>query len=383
MEEELLKLKKLESLGVLAGGIAHDFNNFLTVILGNISYARMAKDERTQAAEALVEAEEACSQAQGLTQQLLTFSRGGEPVKELLQLDKIIKDTTQFALHGSNVNCRFEIEKDLWPVEADKGQLGQVMSNLVINAIQAMAEGGKMEVGAVNVELEEGEIAALPGGRYVKMTVKDRGVGIPEEHLKNIFDPYFTTKQKGSGLGLATVYSIVTKHSGMIRAESEPGAGTTFSLYLPAAKEEPGEEKVIDDVIMGEGTVLLMDDEKQIRKLGVRLLEKLGYQVQAAADGEEAVAKFVEARKTGKPFAAVILDLTVRGRRGGEAALKKLKEIDPGVRAIVSSGYSTDSVMSDHDKYGFSGVIAKPYRVEVLSRVMRRVIEGDGNKNAD
>jgi CheY-like chemotaxis protein len=223
----------------------------------------------------------------------------------------------------------------------------------------------------------------LPGGRYVKVTVKDRGIGIPEEHLKKIFDPYFTTKQTGSGLGLATAYSIITKHSGMILAESEPGAGATFSIYLPAAKEKPGDEEIREDVIMGEENVLLMDDDKEIRKLGGRLLKRLGYQVQTAADGEEAIEKWVEAQKEGKPFALVILDLTVQGRMGGVAALRILKEIDPAIRAIVSSGYSTDSVMANHKKYGFSGVIVKPYRVEDFSRVLRNVIGNTGESTQE
>jgi PAS domain S-box-containing protein len=371
MEEEILKARKLESLGTLAGGIAHDFNNILAAILGNVSYARIYAEEGSELYKPLVEAEAACLRAQGLTQQLLTFSRGGKPVKDAIRIGELLKETTEFSLHGSNVSCRFKIARDLWPIEADRGQIGQVINNLIINADQAMPEGGEMEVRAENVEIKKGVMPSLEAGRYVKVEVEDEGVGIPVEHLEKIFDPYFTTKQKGSGLGLASIYSIVINHSGAILAVSEPGKGSTFIFHLPASKEEPKEKKVIEDIISGEGRVLLMDDEDIIRDMAVRLFAKLGYEVETAVDGKEAVEKYREARIAGHPFGVVILDLTVKGGMGGEEALERLKEIDPEVKAIVSSGYSIDSVLSDYQAAGFSGMIAKPYSLSKISRVLR------------
>ena len=377
MEEEIINARKLESLGTLAGGIAHDFNNILAAILGNVSYSRTLVEEGSELYETQVEVEAACLRAQGLTNQLLTFSRGGKPVKEVIRIGALLKEVTEFALHGSSVICRFEIADDLWPVEADRGQLGQVMSNLVINAYQAMADGGEMEVRAGNVELKEGTIPALEAGRYVKIEVADKGVGIPAEHLGKIFDPYFSTKQKGSGLGLATIYSIINKHSGLIRAESNPGVGTTFIFYLSASNEEPKDEGKRDEIIHGEGRLLLMDDEEMVRNMAMSLISKLGYEVVIASDGTQAVEKYREAKLSGKPFAAVILDLTVKGGMGGKKALEKLKEIDPGVKAIVSSGYSIDQVMSDHIGVGFAGMIAKPYSLAKMSRILWKVINTD------
>ena len=370
MEEELINARKLESMGTLAGGIAHDFNNILAAILGNVSYARIYAEEGSELYKPLVEAEAACLRAQGLTHQLLTFSRGGKPVKEVIRVGELLKEVTGFATHGSNVSCRFDISRDLWPVEADRGQIDQVISNLVINAVQAMPEGGEIEVRAGNVELKKGAVPSIEGGRFVKVEVADKGVGIPKEYIEKIFDPYFTTKQRGSGLGLASVYSIVRNHSGAIRAVSEPGKGTTFIIYVPASKEEPQEKKMKEDIILGEGRVLLLDDEEMIRKVAARLIEQLGYEVETAVDGEEAVEKYREARESGRPFVAVILDLTVKGGMGGEEALERLKEIDPEVKAIVSSGYSIDSVMADYERAGFAGMIAKPYSLAGISRIL-------------
>jgi PAS domain S-box-containing protein len=377
MEEELINARKLESMGTLAGGIAHDFNNILAAILGNVSYARIYAEEGSELYKPLVEAEVACLRAQGLTHQLLTFSRGGKPVKEVIRVGELLKEITEFDLHGSNVICRFEIARDLWPVEADRGQLGQVISNIVINADQAMPEGGEMEVRAENVEINKGGLLALEAGIYVKVEVVDEGVGIPREHLEKIFDPYFTTKQKGSGLGLASAYSIVKKHSGSIQAVSELGRGTTFIVYFPASKEEPKEKMMGEDVITGEGRVLLMDDEEIIRQMAARLIRKLGYEVVTALDGKEAVEKYKKAQRAGRPFGVVILDLTVKGGMGGEEALERLKGIDPEVKAIVSSGYSSDSVMSDYKAAGFAGMIAKPYSLAKISQVLKTQIYTD------
>jgi len=377
MEAELINARKLESLGTLAGGIAHDFNNILAAILGNVSYARIYAEEGSELYKLLVEAEAACLRAQGLTHQLLTFSRGGKPVKDVIRIGEMLRDATKFALHGSNVSCRFQIAKDLWPVEVDRGQIDQVLNNLVINADQAMADGGQLQVRAENVELKQGEVPSLKAGRYVKVEVEDEGGGIPGEHLEKIFDPYFTTKQKGRGLGLASAYSIVKKHSGSIQAVSELGRGTTFIVYFPASKEEPKEKMMGEDVITGEGRVLLMDDEEIIRQMAARLIGKLGYEVVTALDGKEAVEKYKKAQRAGRPFGVVILDLTVKGGMGGEEALERLKGIDPEVKAIVSSGYSSDSVMSDYKAAGFAGMIAKPYSLAKISQVLKTQIYTD------
>ena len=373
MERDLINARKLESLGTLAGGIAHDFNNILAAILGNVSFARLFTDKGSELHNPLVEAEAACLRAQGLTKQLLTFSRGGKPVKSVIRLEELLTDSVKFALHGSNVIPRFQISEDLWSVEADRGQIDQVINNLVINADQAMANGGKLQVRAENVELKQGEVPPLKAGRYVKVEVEDEGVGIPGEDLERIFDPYFTTKQKGSGLGLASAYSIVINHSGAIYALSEPGQGTTFVFFLQASNEEPNAEVESEYVIRGQGRVLLMDDEDTIRKMVAGIIEKLGYEAVPALDGKDAIEKYREAMAAGKPFAAVILDLTVKGGMGGVQTLEKLKEIDPEVKAIVSSGYSLDPVMSDYRQAGFAGMIAKPYSFPQLSQILAEV----------
>jgi PAS domain S-box-containing protein len=374
MEVELINARKLESLGTLAGGIAHDFNNILAAILGNVSFVRTFSDKDSELYNPLIEAEAACLRAQGLTKQLLTFSRGGKPVKAVIRIGEMLTDSTEFALHGSNVIFRFQIAEDLWPVAADRGQIDQVINNLAINADQAMANGGELQVRAENVELEKGEVPPLKAGRYVKVEVEDEGVGIPAEHLERVFDPYFTTKQKGSGLGLASAYSIVINHSGVIHALSEPGKGTTFVFFLPASNEEPKVEVEKEYVILGQGRVLLMDDEEIIRKMVAGIIKKLGYEAVTAIDGEEAIEKYREAMLAGNPFAGVILDLTIKGGMGGEETLHKLKAIDPEVKAIVSSGYSLDLVMSDYKRVGFAGMITKPYSISKMSQILGEVI---------
>lgn len=375
LERQVLHVQKLESLGVLAGGIAHDFNNIMTAILGNISCAQTYTEEGSDLYKHLSEAEIACSRANALTRQLLTFSCGGVPIMETVRIGNLLKESIEFALHGSNVNCMLEIEEDLWPINADPGQVSQVLNNLIINADQAMPDGGKVNVRAENADLKKEEIPILQSGRYVKVEVRDRGVGILEKNLIKIFNPYFTTKQKGSGLGLAIVFSIIKNHQGTISVESGVGKGTTFTFYLPASEIDiKKEERKKDKMIPGHGRILLMDDEEHVLNVAGSMLERLGYEVEIATGGKEAVDKYKKAHEAGYPFNAVILDLTVKGGMGGEAALKKLKEIDPSVNAIVSSGYSTDSVMANYRKAGFSGVIAKPYKMKKMSQVLASVI---------
>jgi len=377
MEEELLKADKLESVGILAGGIAHDFNNILTAILGNISLARLFPDAG-KISERLVEAEKACMQAKDLTQQLLTFARGGAPVKKTASIGEILKDSASFALRGSNVRCEFSIPDGLWPADVDAGQISQVISNILINADHAMPEGGVVTVRAENVTVGAEEALPLEDGEYVKITMEDQGIGIPEEHLQRIFDPYFTTKQKGSGLGLATSYSIIKNHDGHITAESQVGVGTIFYIYLPASpgKALVEEEKEEERPIMGEGRILVMDDEKHVRDAVAEMLVSIGYNVTTSIDGHEAIEMYREAKEFGQPYDAIIMDIVVPGGMGGKETIRKLIEVDPEVNVIVSSGYSNDPIMAGFREYGFNGAIAKPYKIREMSEVLHRVING-------
>jgi PAS domain S-box-containing protein len=377
MEKEFRKIERLESLGILAGGIAHDFNNLLTGILGNLSLAQIKKGEDTE--EILEEAKQASIQAKNLTQQLLTFARGGEPIKGEASIENIIKVSAGFTLHGSNVKCIYDFPPDLWKVEVDKGQISQVIDNLVINAKQAMPEGGKIYIKAENFILKEKSSLHLPKGKYIKITVEDEGMGIPEKHLPRIFDPYFTTKQKGSGLGLATVYSVIRKHGGIITVESEVGKGTGFFICLPVMEEKKNkgaEEKgKIEPDLLGKGKILIMDDEETVLNTVAGILKRLGYTVVLTKNGYDAIEKYREALDSGKPFDVVILDLTVPGGMGGKEVMEKLLQIDTNIKAIVSSGYSTDPIMAHYEEYGFSAVVAKPYDVYELDNALKKVLK--------
>ena len=370
MEQELLRAQKLESLGNLAGGIAHDFNNILTAVLSNTNLARMyTADNRVK--ERLTKIEKASLQAKELTQQLLTFSKGGAPVKKTTDIAELIRDSVSFALRGSNVRCHFYVPDNVWSVDVDAGQISQVMNNLIINADQAMPAGGIITVKAENVVVEED--VPLKKGLYVKTTITDQGVGIPEKYVSKVFDPYFTTKQKGSGLGLSTCYSIIKNHDGYITVESEVGVGTTFYVWLPASPEK-GEKKKKNKVpVTGEGRVLLMDDEALVLDAASEILQFLGYTVVQARDGKEAVHLYKKALKT-DPFDVVIMDLTIPGGVGGKEALLKLLEVDPSVKAIVSSGYSTDPILADYKAHGFKGAVIKPYSIEELSKTLHTVL---------
>ena len=377
MEEELLKAQKLESIGVLAGGIAHDFNNILAALMGSISLAKDGLPKEEPIYELLEEAERASAKARALTQQLLTFSRGGAPVRKIASLEEIIRESSAFALRGSSCRCDLVIEKDLWPVEIDSGQINQVIHNLVINADQAMPQGGVIDIRVENHITAKGSRGPLRPNRYVKISIRDRGVGIPPEHLDKIFDPYFTTKQKGSGLGLATAFSIARRHNGHLAVGSELGEGSTFDLYLPAAEpRELTEEKAVPDGVQkGRGKVLVMDDEQTIRNLITLMLNRLGYDVLTAAHGEEAVESYLKAEASGAPFDAVIVDLTVPGGMGGKQVMEELRRFRPDVRVVVSSGYSNDPIMSNYKEHGFCGVAAKPYNLEELSAVLKKAID--------
>jgi len=376
MEEEILKAEKLESLGILAGGIAHDFNNILTTILGNVYMAKDQAAPRSEILEFLSEAEKASKRAETLTRQLLTFAKGGTPVKEAASIGDIIKESSLFVIHGSKSGCEFSIGEDLWCVEVDVGQISQVINNIVINANQAMPEGGIIEIKAENLIIDEGNEWQLKPGRYVRISVKDGGIGIAGKHLSKIFDPYFTTKQEGSGLGLATTYSIIKKHGGIIMAESRLGVGTTFHIYLPAS-EKVAPEKREDKVIKGRGKILVMDDEASLRKMAGRMLDKLGYEPEFAKDGDEAIRMVKEAKEANKPHDAVILDLTVPDGMGGKETIQKLLEIDPETKAIVSSGYSDDPVLANFQEYGFKGMMPKPFESLSLSKILHEVLQSE------
>jgi PAS domain S-box-containing protein len=373
LEEELLKAQKLESLGVLAGGIAHDFNNILTAVMGNISLARMRTVPGDKLDKWLGDAEKATERAKDLTQQLLTFSKGGAPVKRIIAVERAIRDSASFALRGTAVKSLFRCAADLWPVEADEGQMVQVFNNLFINAGQAMSGAGILTIAAANVPVAAQDSLLLTAGNYVKITVADQGTGIPAEHLRRIFDPYFTTKEHGSGLGLAVTYSVIKNHGGHIQVASECGVGTTFTVFLPASDKTVDASAPAAEVrLAGKGRVLLMDDEDIVIVVGSEMLTELGYEVTIARDGASAVALFAEARGAGKPFARVVLDLTIPGGMGGKEAIGLIRELDPTVWAIVSSGYSNDPVMAEFLGYGFNAVVSKPYKVDELGQALQR-----------
>ncbi len=378
MEAELFKAQKLESIGILAGGIAHDFNNILTALMGNISLSKLSTKPGDKISKNLVEMEKATLRAIGLTGQLLTFSKGGAPVKKTLSISELIRDCALFALSGSNAQCLFSFQNDLWPADIDGGQISQVINNLVINADHAMPEGGTIQVSAENIVIDANHSLLLQPGGYINISIQDQGIGISEQCLPKIFDPYFTTKQKGSGLGLATAYSIIDKHDGHIAVKSKLGVGTTFNIYLPASEKEVPEEKATQrHAFVGKGRILVMDDEAPIRHIAGEMLRIIGYAVEFAKDGAAAVKRYQKAMESGKPFDAVIMDLTIPGGMGGKEAVQLLLEIDPEVNAVVSSGYSNDPVMSGFRKYGFKGVVVKPYNIEELGKALQKILIED------
>ncbi len=375
MEDELMKMDKLKSVGLLAGGIAHDFNNVLTSVVGNISLAKMHIDAENMAYERLVKAEKASQRATDLASRLLTFSKGGEPVKESASIVDILKESSGFDLSGSHIASEFIIAEDICNVDVDTGQMSQVFSNLIINALQAMPHGGKIIYSVNNVLVDGSKMPGLEDGAYIHISVKDTGTGIPKEDLPKIFDPYFTTKPEGSGLGLASAYSIIKRHSGHITVESKQGLGTIFHIYLPASvRMSACNVSAEQGIATGHGKVLVMDDEKIVRDVSGEMLKSLGYEVEFANDGTEAIEIYQKALEAGRPFDVVIMDLTIPGGVGGKEAIQKLRGIDPDVKAIVSSGYSNDPIMADSPKYGFRGVIIKPYRIEGFSKTLHEVI---------
>ena len=376
LDEERLKTSKLDSLGLLAGGIAHDFNNLLTTILGNISMTKAWVNSRDHLFSFLTEAENASLRAKKLTQQLLTFAKGGTPLKKPLTLQHVIPESAAFALSGSSIHCHCEIPEDLWPIEADEGQIGQVFHNLAINASQAMPTGGTLTIRAENViknSLQATQTGLPNAGNYVKLTIQDNGNGIPPYAFHKIFDPYYSTKESRAGLGLSTAYSIIHNHQGRIAAVSTQGQGATFVIHLPASQVTAIAPLASTPTMNGEGRVLVMDDEESIRLLLGEMLKHLGYDVQCVAEGNEALECYQEAFHAHQPFRAVILDLTVTGGLGGKDTVQQLRQFDPQVKAIVASGYSNDPVLSRYSTFGFHGVVAKPFRLAELSQVLHEI----------
>lgn len=381
IEEKRLTTSKLESLGTLAGGIAHDLNNILTVISGNIGLAQIeAPSEARSLLSYLSKAGQAAQHAARLSAQLLTFSKGGAPLKRVASIAELLGRAAEFSLYGSNLRAEMSIPADLWKANVDPGQIEQVVNALVINAREAMPHGGTVSITARNVGLGENPDALLPAGRYVKITVADRGSGIEEELATRIFDPYFTTKPTASGLGLAISYSIVKKHGGLLHLESSSPEGSTFVFYLPAADEQleiSGPRTVEQALHLHHQRVLVMDDEAGIRELTSQLLGTLGYEVTAVPDGQEAVKLYERALRRGENFHAVILDATIRGGMGGLATIERLRSLDPQVIAIICSGYSDEAALSEFLAYGFRGALPKPFTRRELADVLQRAFESD------
>ncbi len=382
---ELIQARKLESIGTLAGGIAHDFNNLLTSILGNINLVMLDMDPQEKPYTLLSYAEKASLSAKDLSQQLLTFSKGGSPIKKTTSIADLIKDASTFSVKDSNVKYEFDIDENLSDAEVDTSQMTQVINNLIINASHAMKDGGVIKISCSNVTMDENNTLKLRKGEYIKVSIRDTGIGIPEENIDKIFDPYFTTKEKGTdrgnGLGLATCYSVIKRHSGHITVESKVNQGTTFHIYLPVTAQEEQtpitEQQPTDKKTTDKGKILVMDDEEMIQELIGEILSRIGYTVCFASNGTEAIELYKEAIDENKPFDVVIMDLTIPNGLGGKEAIKKLIEINPAVKAVVSSGHSSDPIVENYRDYGFKGAIIKPYKIKDVSTTINKIIKED------
>ena len=379
MLDEKLKHQKLESIGILAGGIAHDFNNLLMGIQGNINLAILLGKFDGELLEILTDADKATKRAAMLTQQLLTFSKGGAPNIRIASVDEIVQESATFALSGSDIKSRFNIDKNLWLTGIDKGQIGQVIQNIVINARQAMTKGGKIDIAIKNIHPDEAEKINLSDKKYVNIKIEDTGIGITKENLTKIFDPYFSTKDRGSGLGLATSFSIVKKHHGHIKVDSKEGKGSVFSIYIPAVEKKKEKPPLItsDDQSkkrsLTNGKVLIMDDDPIIRKLLSSMLKKLGYNVIQASDGKEALSLYEKAMADKDEIDIVMLDLTIPGGVGGEETAKQLQKINKNVKMMVVSGYGDSPVLSDFKKYGFAASLTKPFKMDNLNKALQEI----------
>ena len=382
---ELAKIKKLESVGVLAGGIAHDFNNILTAILGNVELANFYIEPTSEAYPLLEETRKAAIRAKDLTQQLLTFAKGGDPVRQTASIDKIITDSANFVLHGSSVACDYHIPDDLWQVAVDTGQISQVIQNIILNASQAMPGGGLIEVFCQNVENIGREHPALPGEKYIKIIIADSGPGIPEKIIDKIFDPYFSTKMEGSGLGLAICHSIICKHDGAITVQSSPEKGTTFTLYLPVSSNHPQTIPQVQQDTVGpakKATVMVMDDDAMIRAITEKMLTRSGHKVILVKNGHEAIEQYNEDFNTDRTIDIIVMDLTIPGGMGGKDTIEEILRINPKARVIVASGYSNDPVMAHYQQYGFTASISKPFQFAVLNRLLEDSMVQQQNRSS-
>lgn len=385
-EEELTKARKLESVGLLAGGIAHDFNNILAAILGNINLALLYTKTEDKSYILLKEAEKASIRAKNLTLQLLTFAKGGDPIKELAQVSEVIQDSANFALRGSNVRCNFLCAGDLWPVQIDQGQISQVIQNIIINSKEAMPKGGTITVNCDNIDQDQSKELGLVPHDYIKINITDNGRGIAPTLLTKIFDPYFSTKEQGNGLGLAVSHAIISKHDGYLQANSEPDNGATFTIYLPAQQAaelakvsalQPEEEPASH-----QGRIMIMDDEEMVRTVTKRMLSHFGYEVILAADGQEAIRLYQEALEKGQGIDLIIMDLTIPGGMGGKEAVAKILHIDPAAKVIVASGYSNDPVMANYQEYGFLAAIIKPFQLREIQGLVQQILAVEDAKNS-
>ncbi|UNC90643.1 PAS domain-containing hybrid sensor histidine kinase/response regulator [Candidatus Contubernalis alkaliaceticus] len=377
MAEELKKASKLEGISLFAGKISHDFNNILAIILGNVSLSKISEKQSSKMYQRLDDIEQAVYRAKDLTNRLQTFAKGGEPIRKVTCISKVINKVISSISTDHGVEFIYSFSKGLFLTKVDEGQMGQVFEHLIENAYQAMPEGGKIFISAENIVIDKDSVtpAPLPQGKHVKITIKDQGIGIPEDIKNKIFDPFFTTKQNGTGLGLSICFSILRQHDGLISMKSEEGLGTTFFMFLPALEGDPGVlMKKEEKLIQGEGKVLVMDDEDSIREIAGEMLRYLGYRPGFARDGREAIRKYKEAKLSKNPFDVVIMDLTIPCGMGGEKAIKKLRSLDPDVKAIVSSGYYNDPVISNYIEYGFDGMVSKPYKMEALSKELEKVL---------
>jgi PAS domain S-box-containing protein len=386
-KREMAKASQLESIAALSGGIAHDYNNLLTAIIGNITLAQTYLDPDDKVFLLLNQALAASQTAKDLTQKLITFSKGGTPHKKIADVTQLVKNTVEFTLSGSNLKCNYHFAENLWPVEVDSRQIGQAIHNVIMNAREAMPHGGSLEVGAENVRDSE-NLPGLRNGKYVKVSITDQGKGIPKKNLSRIFNPYFSTKnlgdKKGTGLGLSICHSIIKKHGGNVTVRSTYNKGATFDIYLPFAKCKTAEQHdrattEQEIPIFGEGRILVMDDEAMIRNLAGELLTYLGYTVDFALDGTEAIKRYKKALASNEPFDAVILDLTVKGGMGGKKTIQRLAKIDPHVVGIVSSGYSNDPVIAEYERHGFKGVVTKPYTMGELGEKLNQALINSQN----
>ena len=375
----------MEAIGALAGGIAHDFNNVLTAVVGNLSLARMNPDLPEKTKSRLEQAERASLRAREISRQLLTFAKGGAPIRTTTKIEESIKATVTQALHEGNVRCEFELPDNLTPVDVDIGQLNLALRNLVSHAALSSGPGGKIELSAANLDVTRGMVVGLRPGKYLRISVRDFGPGIPAQQINRIFEPYFITRRTGSGLGLATAHSIIRRHEGAITVESIIDNGTTIHVFLPASinKSEAEPDKPEDRAHQGKGRILVMDDEADVRLVATDMLELMGYEVDSSPDGANALQLYATAKRIGRPYALVMFDLTVPAGMGGKEAIVKLRQLDPGATAIVSSGYSYDPVMANFKEFGFDAVVPKPYKPDELARVLNMLMAAKQQKEME